>query len=84
MRCKTTRVPIKQSYYCGICCFVLCQNSRDVRFLQHDTVQFRCQTREILVNGVNLPQGVAIIKESHCFQQILLIGTIPISFCLYL
>ena len=55
----------------------------DIRFL-HDTVELRCQTSEILVKGVNLPQGVAIIKESHCFQQILLIGTIPISFCLYL
>ena len=55
----------------------------DIRFL-HDTVELRCQTSEILVKGVNLPQGVAIIKESHCFQQILLIGTIPILFRLHL
>ena len=56
----------------------------DVHFLQHDTVQFRCQTSEILVKGVNLPQGKVIIKESHCVQQVLLIGTIPMSFRLYL
>ena len=55
----------------------------DIRFL-HDTVELRCQTSEILVKGVNLPQGVAIIKESHCFQQILLIGTIPMLFRLHL
>ena len=55
----------------------------DIRFL-HDTVELRCQTSEILVKCVNLPQGVAIIKESHCFQQILLIGTIPILFRLHL
>ena len=55
----------------------------DVRFL-HDTVEFRSETSEIFVKGVNLPRGVAIIKENHCFQQILLIGTIPMSFRLYL